>query len=249
MRESYRNIAVYVKVREGHRRTSLGRLSYRPGTVASIPSPALTEETLALAVRELAAGDADLRGIVDRIGPPPMWHRPAGFGTLVHIVLEQQVSIASARAAFDRLRAAVDPLTPARFLELDDPGLLAIGFSRQKVRYVRDLSRAVETGALDLDRLAGRADEDVQGALVALNGIGPWTASIYLMEALLRPDVWPATDMALVTAVVEVKRLDRRPDAVEMAALAAPWRPWRSVAARLFWHDYLSRRGRGAPRP
>ncbi|MFI5259023.1 MAG: DNA-3-methyladenine glycosylase family protein [Candidatus Limnocylindrales bacterium] len=216
--------------------------------MASTLFPALTEETLALAVRELAAGDPDLRGVVDRFGPPPMWHRPAGFGTLVHIVLEQQVSIASAQAAFDRLRAAADPLTPARFLELDDTRLLAVGFSRQKTRYVRDLARAVGSGALDLDRLAERPDDEVQDALVALTGIGPWTASIYLMEALLRPDVWPATDMALVTAVVEVKGLDRRPDANEMGALAAPWRPWRSVAARLFWHDYLSRRGRDAPR-
>ncbi len=234
---------------DGPPRAPLRRLSYRRGTVTFIPPPALTEDTLALAVRELTTGDPDLRAIVDRFGPPPMWQRPAGFGTLVHIVLEQQVSIASAQAAFDRLRTAVDPLTPTRFLELDDQQLLAIGFSRQKARYVRDLARAVESGAIDLEGLAERADEEVQGSLVALNGIGPWTAAIYLMEALLRPDVWPATDMALVTAVVEAKRLGRRPDAVEMAALAVAWRPWRSVAARLFWHDYLSRRGRGAPHP
>ena len=216
--------------------------------MASIPHPALTEESLAIAVGELAAHDPDLGGIVDRFGPPPLWHRPAGFGTLVHIVLEQQVSIASAQAAFDRLRAAVDPLTPSRFLELDDAQLLAIGFSRQKTRYVRELARAIESGTLNLDRLAERPDDEVASVLVAQTGIGPWSASIYLMEALLRPDVWPATDMALVTAVAEVKGLHRRPDAGEMGALAMPWRPWRSVAARLFWHDYLSRRGRGASR-
>lgn len=215
--------------------------------MASIPAP-LTEETLALAVSDLAGADTDLRGIVDRFGPPPLWHRPAGFGTLVHIVLEQQVSIASAGAAFDRLRTAADPLTPAVFLRLGDAQLLAIGFSRQKTRYVRELARAIESGALELDRLADRPDDEVAGVLVAQTGIGPWSASIYLMEALLRPDVWPATDMALVTAVAEVKGLHRRPDADEMGALAMPWRPWRSVAARLFWHDYLSRRGRGAPR-
>jgi DNA-3-methyladenine glycosylase II len=179
-----------------------------------------------------------------------MWDRPPGFATLAHIVLEQQVSLASAQAAFDRLGAAVDVLTPERFLELDDPTLLAIGFSRQKTRYVRNLAQAVASGALDLDRLAGLADEDVHVALVAQTGVGPWTASIYLLMALRRPDVWPATDMALATAVAEVKRLERRPDADQMQALAEAWRPWRSVAARLFWHDYLSRRGRGsAPAP
>jgi DNA-3-methyladenine glycosylase II len=212
------------------------------------PEP-LTEETLAAAVRELAARDPDLSGIVERFGSPPMWDRPAGFPTLVHIVLEQQVSLASAQAAFDRLIVVADPLTPDRFLALDDARLLAVGFSRQKTRYVRNLARAVAAGEVDLDRLAGLDDEAVERELVAMTGVGPWTASIYLLMALRRPDVWPATDMALAAAVAEVKGLQRRPDAARMEALAAPWRPWRSVAARLFWHDYLSRRGRGAPGP
>jgi DNA-3-methyladenine glycosylase II len=214
--------------------------------VSPIP-PALTTETLALAVRELTACDPDLAGIVERFGLPPLWHRPAGFATLVHIVLEQQVSLASAGAAFDRLRAAVDPLTPAGFLALTDGELLAIGFSRQKTRYARNLAEQVRSAELDMDSLAALPDDEVQRALVALTGIGPWSASIYLMEALLRPDVWPITDMALAAAVAEVKGLRRRPDAGEMQILGAAWRPWRSVAARLFWHDYLSRRGRSAP--
>jgi DNA-3-methyladenine glycosylase II len=207
----------------------------------------LTHETLRLAVRELAERDPDLSAVVDRFGPPPLWDRPEGFATLVHIVLEQQVSLASAQAAFDRLRDAVDVLTPERFLELDDAQLLAIGFSRQKAGYVRELARALDSGALDLGGLANLPDGEVHRALVALKGFGPWSASIYLMEALLRPDVWPAGDMALVAAVVEVKRLDARPEAAQMEALAETWRPWRSVAARLFWHDYLSRRGRRLP--
>jgi DNA-3-methyladenine glycosylase II len=178
-----------------------------------------------------------------------MWDRPAGFATLVHIMLEQQVSLASAQAAFDRLCAAVDPLTPDGFLALDDARLLSIGFSRQKTRYVRNLAQAVASGALDLDGLARLSDADARDTLVALTGIGPWTASIYLLMVLRRPDVWPATDMALAAAVAEVKSLDRRPDADLMETLASPWRPWRSVAARLFWHDYLSRLGRGAPGP
>jgi DNA-3-methyladenine glycosylase II len=205
----------------------------------------LTEATLALAVHELTDRDPDLRAIVDRFGLPPLWDRPSGFATLAHIVLEQQVSLASADAAYDRLSAAAGVLTPERFLGFDDADLLAFGFSRQKARYVRDLARAVATGGLDLAGLAGLPDEDVHRALVAQTGIGPWTASIYLLMVLGRPDIWPSTDMALAAAVAEVKGLPRRPDATQMQALAVVWAPWRSVAARLFWHDYLGRRGRG----
>jgi DNA-3-methyladenine glycosylase II len=207
----------------------------------------LTEETLAIAVVELAARDGDLRGIVERFGPPPMWDRPPGFRTLVHIVLEQQVSLASAQSAFDRLGAAIDPVTPQSFLSLDDEQLLAVGFSRQKASYVRNLARMIESRTLDLEGLESLDDEGVERELVAMTGIGPWTASIYLLMALRRPDVWPVADMALATAVAEVKGLPGRPDADQMRALAEPWRPWRSVAARLFWHDYLGRRRK--PRP
>jgi DNA-3-methyladenine glycosylase II len=204
----------------------------------------LTREGLLAAVQELAAHDADLAGIVARHGPPPLWDREPGFPTLLHIVLEQQVSLASARAAFDRLLLAADPLTPSRFLELSGAELLGIGFSRQKARYGRTLAQAIETGALDLDALATLDDDAVHRALQTIPGIGPWTSTIYLLMVLGRPDVWPAGDMALAAAVAEVKGLDHRPDAAEMTALGMAWRPWRSVAARLFWHDYLARRGR-----
>lgn len=204
--------------------------------------PPLTQESLAIAVRELADRDPDLGAVVERFGPPPLWDRPEGFATLTHIILEQQVSLASAKAAFDRLQAAAGEVTPGQFLELDDAGLLVIGFSRQKARYVRDLARAILSGALDLTGLAGLPDDDVLRTLVAVNGIGPWSASIYLLMALRRPDVWPAADLALAEAVGRVKGLARRPDPARMEVLAEEWRPWRSVAARLFWHDYLSRR-------
>jgi DNA-3-methyladenine glycosylase II len=218
-------------------------LRYRPGAVTAIPPP-LDETGLARAAHELARRDRDLAAIIGRHGLPPLWSRPAGFPTLVHIVLEQQVSLASANAAFSRLCAAVDPLTPVGFLALDDARLLEVGFSRQKAGYVRDLARVVAAGKLDLGRLAALSDEGVERVLVAQRGIGPWTAAIYLMEALLRPDVWPAADIALATAVAEATGLDRRPDAARLAEMGEAWRPWRSVAARIFWHDYLSRRGR-----
>jgi DNA-3-methyladenine glycosylase II len=210
----------------------------------TVPVTALTTASLASAVEELARGDPDLAAIVARCGPPPLWDREPGFGTLLHIILEQQVSLASARSAFERLRAVADPLTPTRFLELTDAELLTIGFSRQKARYGRALATAIETGALDLDGLGGLGDDAVKRTLEALPGIGPWTSTIYLLMVLGRPDVWPVGDIALAESVGQVKHLGRRPDALEMGTLGEAWRPWRSVAARLFWHDYLERRGR-----
>jgi DNA-3-methyladenine glycosylase II len=204
----------------------------------------ITEARLEAAVRELAERDGDLAAIVARYGISPLWDREPGFATLLHIILEQQVSLTSALAAFDRLRVVADPLTPATFLTLSDADLLAIGFSRQKARYGRALATAVDTGALDLDGLADAEDAEVHRALQAIPGIGPWTSTIYLLMVLGRPDVWPVDDIALAQSVAEVRGLDRRPDATAMAAIGEPWRPWRSVAARLLWHAYLARRGR-----
>jgi DNA-3-methyladenine glycosylase II len=218
--------------------------SGRPTPSVVAATAPLTEDRLLIGVAALAARDPDLSGIVARYGPPPLWDREPGFPTLLHIILEQQVSLASAQAAFDRLRVAAKPLTPERFLELTDEALLRIGFSRQKARYGRALASAIRSGDLDLDGLGALDDLAVHDTLQAVPGIGPWTSTIYLLMVLGRPDVWPTGDIALAAAVGEVKGLGHRPDAVEMAALGEAWRPWRSVAARLFWHDYLSRRGR-----
>ncbi len=213
-----------------------------PEIASRLPDPAdpLTAASLAEAVDALASRDPGLGAVVARFGRPPLWAREPGFPTLVHLVLEQQVSLASAQAAFDRLRLATDPLTPAAFLRLDDAELLAIGFSRQKTRYARALATALADGALDLDALPGLDDAAVDAALTALPGIGPWTATIYRLMVLGRPDAWPVHDIALAQAIAEVRGLDRRPGADEMHALAEGWRPWRAVAARILWHRYLS---------
>jgi DNA-3-methyladenine glycosylase II len=173
-----------------------------------------------------------------------MWAREPGFPTLVHIILEQQVSLASARAAYDRLCATVSPLTPEGFLTLDDATLKAIGFSRQKTGYGRHLARSIVDGRLDLDALEAMPDDAVRAELCALKGIGPWSAEIYLLMALLRPDVWPVGDIALASAVCDVMGLDARPTPAELDAIGAAWHPWRAVAARVLWHHYLSRRKR-----
>jgi len=203
----------------------------------------LDDAGLDTAVRELGARDPALGAVIERFGPPPMWAREPGFPTLVHLILEQQVSLASAQAAFDRLRAATGlPLTPAGLLALSDAELLAIGFSRQKARYGRALATAVADGSLDLDALAALDDAGVDAALTALPGIGPWTATIYRLMVLLRPDAWPIHDIALAQAYAEIHGLAVRPRADEMDALADGWRPWRAVAARILWHHYLSLR-------
>jgi len=204
----------------------------------------LTQRSLLRATRDLAARDPDLADVVDAYGPPPLWAREPGFPTLVHLVLEQQVSLASAQAAFDRLRAAVDPLVPDAFLRLDDAQLLAIGFSRQKARYGRALAGALLDGSLDLAALPALDDAAVDAALTAVPGIGPWTATIYRLMVLRRPDAWPVHDIALAQAIAEIGGLERRPAAAEMHDLAERWRPWRAVAARILWHHYLSVRGR-----
>ncbi len=205
-------------------------------------SAPLTEASLAAAVDWLAVRDAVLGASVARHGRPPLWAREPGFPTLVHIVLEQQVSLASAHAAFDRLGAARDPLTPAGFLELDDRALFEIGFSRQKTRYARELARAVLDGRLVLELLPELDDDAVDAQLTQVPGIGPWTATIYRLMVLGRPDAWPVHDIALAQAVADLQGRARRPDAAEMARIADGWRPWRAVAARILWHDYLSER-------
>ncbi len=200
----------------------------------------LDERSFTTAVAELCESDADLAGIVERHGVPEFWAREPGFETLVLLILEQQVSLASARAAYDRLEQRLGGLTPAGILSSTDAELRADGFSRQKARYVRALSTAVEDGSLELGALATFDDEGARLALVALPGIGAWTAEVYLLTALRRPDVWPVGDIALQEAARRVRDLEVRPTPIELEALGEAWRPHRASAARLLWHLYLS---------
>ena len=177
-----------------------------------------------------------------RHGLPPLWAREPGFATLVHIILEQQVSLASAKAAFDKLAAALDTITPHKLLTLDDAQLKAIGFSRQKVVYTRHLAEAIVGRRFSPNQLTRMSDEDAKAALVQLKGIGNWTADIYLLMVLRRPDVWPVGDLALQLAAQRIKQLQARPTPLQLEALGELWRPYRAVAARVLWHHYLSER-------
>lgn len=206
----------------------------------------LTQRSLLRATRELAAGDPDLAAVVDTYGPPPLWAREPGFHTLIHIVLEQQVSLASAKAAYDRLVAVTGRLVPERFLALSDAELKAVGFSRQKTAYGRTLAQAILNGRIDLAHLETLDDDQVKVQLTAIKGIGPWTADIYLLMVLRRPDTWPSGDLALASAVQRVKRMRTSPTPMKLERIGTAWRPWRAVAARILWHYYLSTPGRNA---
>ena len=196
------------------------------------------------AVAQVCRKDPDLAAVVARFGVPPLWDRPPGFASLMLIILEQQVSLSSARAAFHKLlKAAGNDLTPEKFLGFTDRKLKEIGFSRQKTAYGRGLAQAVWHQDFDLKRLETLDDGAVRKKLLQLKGIGPWTADIYLVMALLRPDVWPQGDLALAKAVQEVKNLSYRPDNKTLAKMADQWKPYRSVAARIVWFHYLKGKG------
>ncbi len=205
----------------------------------------LDETTLLRGVRQLGARDSDLAMIVSRFGPPPMWERQQGFCTLIHIILEQQVSLASAKAAYDRLLDAAQPLTPQRFLRLSDTELKSIGFSRQKTLYGRCLANAVLDGSLDLSKLSLLDDDEAKARLMQVKGIGLWTAEIYLLMAVGRPNIWPTGDLAIAVAIQRLKRMALRPSPEELVEISNAWQPWRAVAARILWHFYLNSRQRG----
>jgi len=203
-------------------------------------SLSLTKARLLEGVTELCRRDPDLNRIVATIGPPPMWARKQEFSTLVYIILEQKVSIVSAKAVYQRLMGVMEAPMPRDLLGLSDSELKSIGFSRQKMRYCRLLAESILAGELDLSALRRMSDDAVHAKLTALQGIGAWSADVYLLTALRRPDIWPSADIALAAAAQRVKRLRSRPTAAKLEILARRWRPWRSVAARLLWHHYLN---------
>lgn len=200
----------------------------------------LNEESLKQGCELLAKLDSDLSFIYKTHGTPPLWQRKEGFPTLVHIILEQQVSLASARAAFTKLKQTIK-VTPKNFLTLGDVALKSVGFSRQKTLYCRLLAQSILEKQLDLKSLSNMKDEDVRTTLKKLKGIGDWTVDIYLLMSLLRADIFPQGDLALIVAMQKLKRFSARPTNNEMNEIAENWKPYRAVAARLLWHYYLSK--------
>jgi DNA-3-methyladenine glycosylase II len=195
------------------------------------------------ALDHLAEADRHMAAAIAEIGPPPPRHRPADFETLMHVIIAQQVSTASAAAISGRLNERLAKVTPEAFSALEDADLRAIGFSRQKMVYGRDLAAAFGDGRVSLPKLRRMDDEAAIAALTSVKGIGRWSAEVFLLFSLRRPDVMPAQDLALMVAAQRLKRLRARPEPKKLLKIAEPWRPFRSFAARMLWHYYRNGAG------
>jgi len=204
------------------------------------PPAQLNNKSLAIAAKSIALIDQDFARTLAELGPPPLWERPPGFVTLIRIILEQQVSLASADAMFQRLKHNIKPLTPITVNDAGESFLRSFGVTRQKAGYFINVARAIQSGELDLEALAQESDEIAIEKLTSVKGVGQWTAKIYLLMALCRPDVWPIGDVALATAFKNLKGRSERPTQTELSEIAEAWRPYRATAARVLWHYYLS---------
>lgn len=190
----------------------------------------------------LATKDPHLQSILQQYGHPPMWNRPATFESLIHIILEQQVSLASAKAALEKLRAKLGRITPQKLLLLSDEDLRACYFSRQKTVYARCLAEAIVSKKLNLKKLGALPDDEVRTELKKIKGIGDWTVDIYLLFVLQRSDVFPTGDLAMMNALKAVKQLAKHTTKEDIIAIAEAWRPHRSLATMLLWHHYIKTR-------
>jgi len=187
--------------------------------------------------------DKDLKKIVDEHGYPPIWMRPPSFQTLILTILEQQVSLASAYAAFKKLRKKTGNITPAKIMDLTDDELRKCYFSRQKIVYARELAKAILLKKLHLKKLESLDNDNVRTTLKKIKGIGDWTVDIYLIHALRRLDIFPIGDLALVNSLKEIKNLSGYCTKEEMLAVSIPWRPFRTIASMILWHSYIQKRG------
>ncbi|WP_345949403.1 DNA-3-methyladenine glycosylase 2 family protein [Mucilaginibacter sp. PAMB04274] len=189
---------------------------------------------------QLSKQDVDFAEVIQNYGYPPFWSRANAFESLVHIILEQQVSLASALSALNKLKERIQEVTPARVLMLTDEELRACYFSRQKTAYTKYLAEAILNRQLDLAELANLPDDEVRSRLTALKGIGNWTVDIYLLMVLHRTDIFPIGDLAIINAFKRLKQLSASTSQSQLLAFAETWRPYRSIAAMLLWHFYLS---------
>jgi DNA-3-methyladenine glycosylase II len=191
---------------------------------------------------KLAGKDKDLKAVIKQYGYPPLWRRTASFATLIHIILEQQVSLASAKAAFLKLEEKVGHITPEKILQLSDKEMKACYFSRQKIVYARHLASAIVNDKLSIEELKTFEDEKLRREMTKIKGIGDWTVDVFMMMGLHRCDCFPTGDVALIKSIKEVKGLDMHITKDEILILAEKWKPYRTVAAFILWHAYIKKR-------
>lgn len=192
----------------------------------------------------LGKKDPDLQLILESYNYPPLWRRSPSFETLVHIILEQQVSLASALAALNKIKEKITHITPASLLALSNEELRACYFSRQKITYTKYLAQSVINNELNIGELSNMNNEVVRSTLTKIKGIGNWTVDVYLMMVLQRPDVFPLGDIALMTSIKETKRLSKDISKEAIAEIASGWKPYQTIAAFILWHSYLCKRKR-----
>ena len=191
---------------------------------------------------KLSSKDADLKFILKNYGYPPIWTRSNSFATLIHIILEQQVSLASARAAYDKLKEKLGAITPKKLITLSDKEMKACYFSRQKIVYARHLAEAVISGKISLKFFPSLTEDEIRNQLKQIKGIGDWTVDVYLLFALQRINVFPTGDLAMMKALKEVKKMPVNTTKEEIIGIAEKWKPYRSIASMLFWHYYIKSR-------
>jgi len=205
------------------------------------------EENFRLLCDELIKRDSDLKLIIEQYSYPPMWIRDNTFATLILTILEQQVSLASAFAAFQKLKEKIALITPQNVLQLSDEELRECYFSRQKIVYARGLANALINEEINLQQFEFEEDSVVRTTLKKLKGIGEWTTDIYLIHALRRLDIFPLGDLALVNAMKEIKRLHVTTGKEELLKLSELWKPYRSIASMILWHYYIQKRSLKLP--
>jgi DNA-3-methyladenine glycosylase II len=205
----------------------------------------LTRESMRLALDELAGRDDLLKNLLDCYGTPPLWRRTQSFATLVHIVIEQKISLDSARAVMQRVCKLCPGMQPREFLMIKVLPLREAGLSERKISYCYSIAEALLSRQLNLPLLRKLNDDDVVDALTAIRGIGPWTAGVYLMMALCRADAWASGDRALLVSYSESAGIEM-PEYAQLDCIAESWRPYRAAAARMLWYAYLQRRNRSA---
>lgn len=191
---------------------------------------------------KLAKKDKDLKAVIKQYGYPPLWGRVPSFATLIHIILEQQVSLASAKAAFLKLEAKIGHITPEKVLLLSDEEMKACYFSRQKIIYARHIALSIVNGELAIEKLSVLEDEQLRTEMKKLKGIGDWTVDVFMMMALHRCDCFPTGDIALMKSAKEVKKLNMQTSKEEILLLAEKWKPYRTIAAFILWHAYIKKR-------
>ena len=199
----------------------------------------LNNRTLALGINHLKKVDSDFKTILrDRDDQINTFKKTGGLEGLISLIVEQQLSVASAKAIFSRVKLICGDFEATTFLRINEEELKATGLSRQKVNYCRNVAEAVVNKTLDFKKLEKMADQEVVEILVKIKGIGEWTAQCYLMACMKRLDAWPSSDLGLIVAIQKIKKIKERPKSLTIEKIAEPWKPYRSIAALLLWSTY-----------